>query len=177
MKAHMIKLPGLGRQARLNVAQAFPVRQLGKCHGAVLFGARQVEPRSRHDNAQRAARMCSRAGNPSVAKKPSFRRTLVSPSPEKGPGSRLLLQVDTTQNRRKAIISQILRGSSFGKLRTVVSLAISMRTQNPKDNNESRTQAPIRGARRLHAWGVEFVFCSRIVRLGLPPESWSTRRL
>src|SRR5579864_7748758 len=64
--------------------------------------------------------MCSRAGNPSVAKKPSFRRTLVGPSPEKGPGSRLLLQVDTTQNRRKAIISQTLRGSSFGKLRTVV---------------------------------------------------------
>src|SRR5579864_7023066 len=64
--------------------------------------------------------MCSRAGNPSAAKKPSFRRTLVGPSPEKGPGSRLLLQVDTTQNRRKAIISQTLRGSSFGKLRTVV---------------------------------------------------------
>src|SRR5450631_658341 len=41
MKAHMIKLPGLGRQARLNVAQAFPVRQLGKCHRSVLFGTRQ----------------------------------------------------------------------------------------------------------------------------------------
>jgi len=45
---------------------------------------------------------------------------MCAPSPEKGPGSHLRLQVDTTKNRRKAIISQILLGSSFGKLRTVV---------------------------------------------------------
>jgi hypothetical protein len=43
-----------------------------------------------------------------------------APSPEKGPGSRRQLQVDTTQNHQKTIISQILLDRSFGKLRTVV---------------------------------------------------------
>src|SRR5271156_1835834 len=42
------------------------------------------------------------------------------PSLEKGRANRHQLQTDTTQNRRKTVICQMLRSDSFGKLRTVV---------------------------------------------------------
>src|SRR5271156_292877 len=42
------------------------------------------------------------------------------PSLEKGRANRHQLQTDTTQNRRKTVIGQMLRSDSFGKLRTVV---------------------------------------------------------
>src|SRR3954451_11173821 len=42
------------------------------------------------------------------------------PSPEKGRGNRRQLQIDTTENRRKAVIGQRLRSSSFALLRTAV---------------------------------------------------------
>ena len=58
--------------------------------------------RSRHRNARRAAKMCSKAGNPSAARIPSFRSTWASPSPEKGPGNRRQLQVDTTPKSPKS---------------------------------------------------------------------------
>ncbi|MDR3571031.1 MAG: hypothetical protein P4L81_02435, partial [Candidatus Pacebacteria bacterium] len=43
-------------------------------------------------------------------------------SPEKGPGNRRQLQVDTTQNRQKNILYQMLHGRSFTVNRTVVSV-------------------------------------------------------
>src|SRR5208282_2687606 len=42
------------------------------------------------------------------------------PSPEKGRGNRHQLQIDTTRNRRKAIIGQTLQSGSFALLRTAV---------------------------------------------------------
>src|ERR1017187_2796671 len=41
------------------------------------------------------------------------------PSPEKGPGNRRQHQVDTTQNRRKTILYQMLPDSLFAVNRTV----------------------------------------------------------
>src|SRR5271156_1884565 len=46
------------------------------------------------------------------------------PSLEKGRANRHQLQTDTTQNRRKTVIGQMLRSDSFGKLRTVVIIGI-----------------------------------------------------
>jgi hypothetical protein len=42
------------------------------------------------------------------------------PSPEKGLGNRRQLQVDTTPNRQKTILHQMLADSSFAVNRTVV---------------------------------------------------------
>src|SRR5271154_2509650 len=47
------------------------------------------------------------------------------PSLEKGRANRHQLQTDTTQNRRKTVIGQMLRSDSFGKLRTVVTFSVS----------------------------------------------------
>jgi hypothetical protein len=44
------------------------------------------------------------------------------PSPEKGPGNRRQLQIDTTQKRLKAIPFQMPTESSFAVNRTVVVL-------------------------------------------------------
>src|SRR5277367_3184881 len=46
------------------------------------------------------------------------------PSLEKGRANRHQLQTDTTQNRRKTVIGQMLRSDSFGKLRTVVGVML-----------------------------------------------------
>lgn len=40
-KAHVVELRGLRREARLNVAQALAIGQLGERHGAILLGAGQ----------------------------------------------------------------------------------------------------------------------------------------
>src|SRR5437870_791850 len=45
-------------------------------------------------------------------------------SPEKGRGNRRQLQIDTTENRRKTVISQILQSGSFALLRTAVGQAL-----------------------------------------------------
>jgi hypothetical protein len=49
------------------------------------------------------------------------------PSPEKGPGNRRQLQIDTTQKRLKAIPFQMPTESSFAVNRTVVMQSISTR--------------------------------------------------
>ena len=40
-KTHMIELGGLRRQTGLDVPQALPIRQLGKCHNPEMLGATQ----------------------------------------------------------------------------------------------------------------------------------------
>ncbi len=85
-KTHMVKLRGFSRQARLNVAKALPGMSVGRTPlpGTVRHMERFAR-RSHHRNARRAEKTCSRAGNPSAARIPSFRRTSGGPSPEKEP--------------------------------------------------------------------------------------------
>src|ERR1022692_4598450 len=47
------------------------------------------------------------------------------PSPEKGPGNRRQLQVDTTPNRQKTILYQMFPDNSFAVNRTVVVVTIN----------------------------------------------------
>jgi hypothetical protein len=116
----MPELRGLGRQARFDVAQALSVCQLGERHGPVLLGAwkrlhRMVAMVTR-DNPR------ERAPGQAIHQLREQRLSGVHgrASPEKGPGYRHQLQIDTTQNRRETLMRQALLRSSFGKLRTVV---------------------------------------------------------
>ena len=124
-KAHVLELRRLGRQARLDVTQAFPVGQLGECHGPVLLGARKCLHRV-VAIITATIRANVLQGRQSISCENSvFPAFMGGSSPEKGRGNRRQLQIDTTQNRRKTLIGQTLQCSSFALLRTAVRSANS----------------------------------------------------
>src|SRR3954451_19170433 len=138
------------RQSRTSLASASVDRRTGLpkpiCHSFAGCADRHASisrKLSRYVSwANAIARYCSVHGNVCTEWSPRYRATIrvnvlqgrqsIScensvfpafmgrPSPEKGRGNRRQLQIDTTENRRKAIIGQRLRSSSFALLRTAV---------------------------------------------------------
>src|SRR4051794_7848924 len=138
------------RQSRTSLASASVDRRTGLpkpiCHSFAGCADRHASisrKLSRYVSwANAIARYCSVHGNVCTEWSPRYRATIrvnvlqgrqsIScensvfpafmgrPSPEKGRGNRRQLQIDTTENRRKAVIGQRLRSSSFALLRTAV---------------------------------------------------------
>src|SRR3954462_1119398 len=138
------------RQSRTSLASASVDRRSGLpkpiCHSFAGCADRHAtisRKLSRYVSwANAIARYCSVHGNVCTEWSPRYRATIRvnvlqgrqsiscensvfpafmgSPYPEKGRGNRRQLQIDTTENRRKAVIGQRLRSSSFALLRTAV---------------------------------------------------------
>src|SRR3954454_4525352 len=153
------------RQSRTSLASASVDRRTGLpkpiCHSFAGCADRHASisrKLSRYVSwANAIARYCSVHGNVCTEWSPRYRATIrvnvlqgrqsIScensvfpafmgrPSPEKGRGNRRQLQIDTTENRRKAVIGQRLRSSSFALLRTAVIRAINFVTQHPGAGN------------------------------------------
>ena len=102
----------------------FPGRSVGRTPWPDT--ARHMEMfarRSRHRNARRAAKMCSKAGNPSAVRIPSFRSTWATPPRKRVGESAANFKSTPRKNRQKAFLYQMLPGGSFAVNRTVVGWA------------------------------------------------------